>query len=81
MQVLTALGLSLDIIGVLLLFFYGLPPKINRDGANFLLVRTGSEEEEQEVRKAARNKVLSTIALWLIIGGFVLQLIGTVYPA
>ena len=39
---LNTLGLGLDIAGVLLLFFFGLPPKVNRGGVGYLVTRRAS---------------------------------------
>lgn len=60
------LGLSLDIVGVIMLFCYGLPPKVFRKGV--LTWRGATEKEER------RSERLSYVALVLLVVGFALQL-------
>ena len=67
------LGLALDIIGVVLLFHFGLPPDVNRDGAVGWTLGT-DEAEAQKARRYARR---SWTALHLIVTGFALQIVGT----
>lgn len=70
--VITTLGLSLDIVGVLLLFRFGLPPSVRRGGGMYLKVGV----DQREARKAARYDWYSRLALVLIILGFALQIAG-----
>jgi hypothetical protein len=67
----TLIGLALDIIGVVLLFFYE-PPKVEHSWA----LNSAPSEEEQE-REYKIKRVVSKIALLLICLGFVCQIIGT----
>ncbi len=66
-QGLSVIGLSLDIIGVVFLFFYGLPLR----GASYAV----SEEYQ---RKKPFRKVMSYIGLSLLVIGFILQLISSI---
>ena len=65
-----SLGLALDVVGVILIWRYGLPEHINRNGAQHLLLE-GADESEQ--KKAARYDLLSRLGLLLLILGFGLQ--------
>lgn len=68
-----ALGLILNIIGVILLWKFGLPENINRDGLS-LLALEGTDEKEKQ--KAKRYDKYSNFAILLIVLGFLLQLIS-----
>jgi hypothetical protein len=63
-------GLALDIAGVILLFFFGLPPSIDRTGA----VRYAApRKDENEIRKGRIYDSLGRAGLLLILIGFTLQ--------
>ena len=68
-----SLGLLLDIIGVVMLWKFGLPELIERapKGQFFAELPPASE-----VAKAARFLTWSRCGLWLIVGGFILQLLS-----
>ena len=66
-------GLLLDIVGVVLIWRFGLPEPILRSGAKYLITGMTDEKEKE---KAGRFHTLSKVGLGLIIIGFVLQLIG-----
>lgn len=70
---LNIIGLSLDIVGVILLFFFGLPPSISRDGTNFIILE---QKDEKEAKRAKIYDFLSRIALILLVVGFFLQIIA-----
>lgn len=72
-NILNIIGLSFDIIGVLMLFKFGLPPEINRSG---LIAICCEEEDENEKVKAKKYDKFSRIALGLIVFGFVFQLLS-----
>lgn len=74
-SILNIVGLTLDIIGVLMLFKYGLPPELNRDGAIFLVCE---ENDEEQIRKAKRYDKYSYSALTLLVIGFLLQLLANI---
>jgi hypothetical protein len=73
MRWLAPIGLMLDIVGVLLLWKFGLPESIDRSGAVYLV----SEEVDQtEVAKAKLYDRLGRLGIGLIATGFALQLVG-----
>ena len=72
-ELFNTVGLILDIFGVVLLFRFGLPPDVSRDGT----VRLALGTDEREARKGKLYERLSWTALGLIVTGFVLQIVGT----
>jgi hypothetical protein len=66
-------GLVLDIIGVVMLFRYGLPAEISRSGAQAI---TTEQADPAEQALARRYDCLARLALLCLIAGFFLQLIG-----
>lgn len=67
---LTLIGLILDIFGVAIIYFWGLPEKIDKDG-DILLSLGGADKEE--IKKAKKYDFMSTIGLGMLIVGFSLQ--------
>lgn len=69
----SSVGLSLDIVGVSLLFKYGLSSDIRETGGQILIWPGGksNEEADGEYRRYAR---MSRIALGCLVVGFALQL-------
>jgi hypothetical protein len=74
---LISIGLVLDIFGVVLLFLYGLPPQISRTGTTYV---TTEEIDEEEKKQAKKYVFRSWVALGLLVTGFLLQLIGNIFP-
>ncbi len=72
-----SIGLILDIVGGLLLFKFGLPPKIDPQGHIHL---TLVQVDEDEIKTAKRYGQFSQIAVILIIIGFLLQLASNYLP-
>ena len=68
-----SMGLIFDLAGIVLLFIYGLPPEINPGGKSY---RITGETDESEARKYKRYKCWSFVALFLLLIGFMLQLIS-----
>lgn len=64
-------GLILDILGVLLLFFFGLPPNVRRDGTGALVLE---QEDQAQKNLGVLYDFLSWLALVLIVFGFGLQI-------
>ena len=60
-----SIGLLLDIIGVILLFCYGLPPDVDRRGRQFLTW----EKDEEQARKGKRFDRTSRLTPGLLIWG------------
>lgn len=75
-QFYSAFGLILDIVGVLILFKYGLPSKVKEHGGGLLLEENS---EEEKLRISDNNKITrrAYLGLTLLLIGFFLQLIGT----
>lgn len=70
-SLLNSIGLVLGMIGVGLVFFYGISPMIDSDGAVFMIAE---HEDENEKKRAKKYNCLSRLGLILIFIGFVLQL-------
>ena len=68
-----SIGLAMDIFGAILLWKYGLPETLNRDG---LEVITTSQVDESEVAKAKKYDCRSQLGLIFLITGFIFQLIS-----
>jgi ABC-type phosphate transport system permease subunit len=60
-------------IGVVLVFYYGISPMINSNGASFM---TTENEDENEKKKAKKYNCLSRLGLILIFIGFIFQLLS-----
>ncbi len=65
-SVLDILGLSLDIVGVVLLFCFGLPPKVATQG---MLTLDGANPKKKRLYGR-----LSRLALSFLVAGFALQI-------
>lgn len=71
-QHIATIGLVLDIIGVILLFRFGLPPSVDiRPRVPYL-----GRGDPEEIKKARLYDKISLVALVVLIAGFVLQIIG-----
>lgn len=83
LNLISTIGLLFDIIGVLLLFKFGLPSKIiDSNQILSIQIRTKDEQEAEEKRVNRHNKKVTFWAycgLSLILLGFIFQLIGTNY--
>ena len=73
---LTSLGLVLDIIGVVFVWWFGLPESIHRGGVQHLSLE---QTDEGQAAKAAKYDRRSRLGLALLIAGFVLQLSASLY--
>ena len=72
-SVVNSVGLLLDIVGVVLLFRYGLPPAgVSRTGADVLTWGGGPEAR----KKGRRYVCLSWVALGCLVTGFALQIVS-----
>jgi hypothetical protein len=72
-HLLNSIGLVLDIAGVVMIWFYGLPEPLSLEGRTYLV--TGLIDEKEKA-KAQRFHRLSKIGLALILGGFLLQFVS-----
>ena len=72
-DIINSIGLILDIVGVVLLFCYGLPPAgVSRTGAYYLTYGINPEE-----RKKGEHFVrMSWVALCCLVVGFALQIVS-----
>jgi len=66
-------GLILDIIGAYLIFKYGLPEKIDREGHNQVIV---GGTDEKEIQKAKKYDFRAKGGILCLMIGFALQLIS-----
>ena len=71
-DVLSSIGLALDIAGVVLLFFYGIPSRAALDGV-LTLGRGGGKDYK-------RARIFSGLGLLLLIVGFALQIASNHLP-
>lgn len=73
-QLLNAIGLFLNICGVILLFFYGFPQPSLEEGISLGIAGPQVEEHNRQVKELKKRYVcLSRLALSLVVLGFVLQ--------
>ena len=72
-EALASSGLVFDIIGALLIFKYGIPPRIDPQGHQHLILE---QIDEDEKAKAATYIKRSEVGIGLLILGFALQLAG-----
>ena len=66
------IGLALSFAGAIIIFIFGLPPRVSESGATYLI--TG-RVDEGEVKKAKKYKMVSRVGLILLAVGFLLQLL------
>ncbi len=69
------MGLILDFIGVILLFYFGLPSKIKEHGGSILIEESNADELIRN-RSEKFIKKVANFAFVLIIIGFFLQVIS-----
>lgn len=72
-NVLAIVGLSLDMIGVILIFLFGISPRYDIEGQTYIV--TGGINKK-EIKKAKKFKRLSWFGLFLVFSGFLLQLLN-----
>ncbi|MFA6608472.1 MAG: hypothetical protein WCT07_01005 [Candidatus Paceibacterota bacterium] len=65
-------GAFCGLLGTIIIFFFGLPPKVDVDGNNYLLLQKTDEKEKVRARK---YKKLSYFGLLLIALSFLLQIL------
>lgn len=71
-DVINSCGLALDILGVVLLFFFGLPADVHAGGGTAILWGGGPEN----AKRYRRARALSRLGLLLLVAGFGLQIAG-----
>ncbi len=72
-SILTGIGLTLNIIGTLLIWKFGLPEPISRTGAIHLILE---QTDQGEIKRAKRYDRFSLLGVILLALGFLLQLFG-----
>jgi hypothetical protein len=68
-----SVGLVLDICGAILLWKYGLPEAISREGHQYIVL---GQKDKAEAEKAQTYDRWSKLGLGLLIFGFVLQFVS-----
>jgi hypothetical protein len=68
-----SLGLILDLGGVVLIYLFGIAPKLDIEGQTH---RITGEIDYEEISKAKKYKNLSHCGLLILFAGFLLQLIS-----
>ncbi len=76
--ILTGIGLVANIVGVVLLYFFGLPAHISRGGHRSRVAEPRDEVNGVEAQRARLYDLLARVGIWLLIVGFALQLAGVV---
>jgi hypothetical protein len=84
-QTLNTIGLALNIVGVVLVFFYGFPQPTHEEGVAIGLEdgtplsdgQTVAEHNEEVRKKRARYLLMSRLALGLVVLVFLFQLWAT----
>jgi hypothetical protein len=65
------IGLILDIIGAVLLFKFGLPASIDREGRTHIIIE---QVDDEEIKKGKFYDLWGRIGLGLLVLGFIFQL-------
>lgn len=76
-SIINSVGLFLDIAGAILLLKFGIPNKVDPEGTIYRVI---SQKDTNEIEKGKLYKRWSNIAVFLLIFGFVLQLISNFVP-
>ena len=71
--IVNSVGLFFDIAGAILIFIFGLPPKIDAEGQTYLI--TGEINKEEKAR-AKKYKIFGNIGLGFLLAGFILQFVS-----
>lgn len=74
---LNAIGLTLNLVGALLMYFFGVPrfPQKDRAGHSYLLLES-SGSDTKEISRVHRADLLAKLGGLLLVGGFAVQLIA-----
>ena len=68
-----SVGLILDVIGVILIWRFGLPPSVDKTGQIHI---TAAGVDKEEIKKGKNYDRISRIGLMLLILGFGLQIVS-----
>lgn len=66
------IGLALSFAGAIIIFIFGLPPRVSESGAIHLVAE---QADEGEIKTAKKYKMISRTGLILLAIGFLLQLL------
>jgi hypothetical protein len=77
LAILSQVGLIADIIGAYLLFKYGLPSQMKSEAGPARAVGIAPDELNDIIKHNAYIDKMAKVGLRFLIGGFVLQLIGS----
>ena len=66
------IGLLLDIGGVFIIYKFGLPDNVNREGKSVLIIENVDPEE---IKKGKKYDNMAAVGILLLIVGFALQII------
>jgi hypothetical protein len=80
-MILTIIGIALNLSGVWILFYFGLPSKYDPKGpSNSMLWRSPTKEETDEVKRTNDFvKMMAYVGLTMLIYGSVFQFFGLFY--
>ncbi|MEP4095750.1 hypothetical protein [Reichenbachiella sp.] len=70
-RIISSIGLFLDIIGAFLIFKFGLPQNLNREGHDVIV---SGRKNLDELKKVMWYDIYSTLGIGMLIIGFTLQL-------
>jgi hypothetical protein len=73
LKLLAVIGLFLDMIGVIFIFFFGIPPRLDIEGNTYIITE---EKDKDEIRLAKRYKIFSYFGLIFVFTGFLMQLLS-----
>ena len=71
-----SVGLAFDILGVVLLFFFGLAPEVSKPVPGTIIRYGGSPVGKDEERRYKRHWWFSYAGLWSLVIGFALQIVS-----
>lgn len=73
-DILSVLGLSLDLIGVVILFFFGIPPGLHVSGQSVMV--KDQADHDMKTKLGQRYQKMQKLALAILIVGFALQIVA-----
>ncbi len=74
--IINIIGLSLGVIGALLIYIFGIPNVLDKNGANLI----GDYGNKESKKKAKKYLFSSKIGITLLLMSFLLQLISNFLP-
>ena len=75
MSCVNLVGLFLNLVGTMLIWYFGLPPSVDRRGRTSLITH---EVDLREIGRAKRMDLFSKIGMGSIVLGFALQVVAAV---